>query len=97
MRLIPKETKFFDLFAQISGNLIEAAKLARELFAHHQDVPSLAQKIKGLEHKGDEYTHAVFVKLNQTFITPFDREDIHLLATRSMTFSTSSSPPPTAC
>jgi len=79
VRLIPRETKFFDLFAQIAGNLIDGARLARDLFANYRDVPSVVQKIKAVEHKGDDLTHAVFIKLSQSFITPFDREDIHHL------------------
>ncbi|HYE23951.1 MAG TPA: DUF47 family protein [Clostridia bacterium] len=79
-RIIPHETKFFDMFAEMSDNLVEGARTIRGLFENYQDTYSVVQKIKGIEHKGDDITHAVFVKLNQTFITPFDREDIHLLA-----------------
>lgn len=81
MRLKPREAKFFELFEEIAGNLVEGAKALSELL-HNYDyerMPRAIEKIKEIEHHGDEMTHRVLVKLNQTFITPFDREDIHLL------------------
>lgn len=80
VRLVPRETKFFDMFSEMSGNLEEGARVMVELFRDYRDVPARVQKIKDIEHKGDDMTHAVLIKLNQTFITPFDREDIHRLA-----------------
>ena len=80
VRLIPKETKFFDMFAEMSGNLIEGARLMVQILADFKDVEARVQKLKDIEHRGDEMTHQILVKLNQTFITPFDREDIHRLA-----------------
>ncbi len=81
-RLIPRETKFFDMFADIAGNVIEGAKALHDLLEDwdYQRLPEVAQRIRAIEHRGDEMTHQLLVKLNQTFITPFDREDIHLLA-----------------
>jgi len=81
MRLKPRETKFFEMFEEIAGNLVDGAKALSELL-HNYDyerMPRAIEKIKEIEHRGDEMTHRVLVKLNQTFITPFDREDIHLL------------------
>jgi hypothetical protein len=80
VRLIPRETKFYDLFREMTGNLVEGARLMRELLEHYEDISAKVQKIKGVEHKGDDLTHEVFIKLNSSFITPFDREDIHTLA-----------------
>lgn len=82
MRLIPREGKFFDLFAQMANNLTEGARVLHDTLDHYsqRDIPTQVQRIKDIEHAGDELTHAVFTKLNQTFITPFDREDIHHLA-----------------
>ncbi len=80
VRLVPRETKFFDMFAEMAGNLTEGAKTLHGLLQNYKDVPTTVQKIKDIEHKGDDMTHAVVIKLNQTFITPFDREDIHQLA-----------------
>jgi predicted phosphate transport protein (TIGR00153 family) len=80
VRLIPRETKFFDMFAEMSSNLIEGARLLQSLLTDYRDVEARVQQLKDIEHKGDEMTHAILTKLNQTFITPFDREDIHKLA-----------------
>ena len=80
VRIIPRETKFFDLFAEIAGNVTEGARLLRSLLDDLSNVEIQVGKIKEIEHKGDDMTHAVMTKLNQTFITPFDREDIHRLA-----------------
>ena len=82
MRLIPREAKFFDLFEEIAGNLVDGARALAELLDNYDyaRMPQAVEKIKAFEHRGDEMTHAILVKLNQTFITPFDREDIHLLA-----------------
>jgi hypothetical protein len=80
VRFLPRETKFFDLFADMAQNLTVGARQLRDLLQDYTDVPAAVQKIKDTEHKGDEIAHAVFIKLNSTFITPFDREDIHSLA-----------------
>jgi predicted phosphate transport protein (TIGR00153 family) len=82
VRLIPRETKFFDMFTEIAGNVVEGAQALSDLL-HNYDYEQLLaalDKIKEIEHRGDDMTHRLLVKLNQTFITPFDREDIHLLA-----------------
>jgi predicted phosphate transport protein (TIGR00153 family) len=91
LRLAPKETKFFDMFAEMCTNLQEGARemqtLLRDMNQHSSSKPGMpvdvqgsVQRIKELEHRGDEMTHAIITRLNQTFITPFDREDIHKLA-----------------
>ena len=80
VRFLPRETRFFDLFAEMAENLIVGARQLCDLLQDYTDVPASVQKIKTIEHKGDEITHALFVKLNSSFITPFDREDIHSLA-----------------
>jgi predicted phosphate transport protein (TIGR00153 family) len=81
-RLIPRETKFFDMFTEIAGNVVEGAQVLSNLLHNwdYEQMPAFVQKIKEIEHRGDDMTHRVLIKLNQTFITPFDREDIHLLA-----------------
>lgn len=80
VRLIPRETKFYEMFVEMARNLIEGAKLMKALLENFQDVPAQVSRLKEIEHHGDDMTHALFTKLNQTFITPFDREDIHRLA-----------------
>lgn len=78
--LIPRDNTFFDMFAQMSENLIAGARVMVDLFADYKDVDSKIAEIRRIERTGDEMTHAVLTKLNSTFITPFDREDIHQLA-----------------
>ena len=80
MRLIPHEVKFFELFAELSGYLTEGAKLLRATLEDPKDLDLRVEQIQAVEHKGDRTTHAIITKLNQSFITPFDREDIHKLA-----------------
>jgi len=73
VRLIPRETKFFELFAELSGYLTEGAKLLRSILQDPRDLPLRVQEVQAVDHKGDKATHAIITKLNQTFITPFDR------------------------
>jgi hypothetical protein len=80
VRLIPRETKFFDMFAQLSHNLTEGARLLQQILSSPQDMSARVRELQEIEHRGDEITHGIITKLNQTFITPFDREDIHRLA-----------------
>jgi predicted phosphate transport protein (TIGR00153 family) len=82
VRLIPRETKFFDMFTEIATNVVEGAQALNDLLQNYdyEQMPAALEKIKEIEHRGDDMTHRLLVKLNQTFITPFDREDIHLLA-----------------
>jgi len=80
--LIPKEVRFFDYFEQQSRNIIQAAGLLQELIHTFADARAKAYAIKEVEHAGDQITHQIVKRLNTTFITPLDREDIHDLATR---------------
>jgi uncharacterized protein len=68
------------MFAAMSNNLIDGAKALVDLFTDYRDVNTKIDEIRRIEHLGDEMTHSIMRKLNQTFITPFDREDIHTLA-----------------
>jgi predicted phosphate transport protein (TIGR00153 family) len=79
VKLIPRDEKFYGLFNEQAANIHSAAKLLVALFENFQDVQKQVSEIKFLEHKGDQLTHALMKKLNRTFITPFDREDIHAL------------------
>ena len=78
--LIPKETAFFDMFRQAARNMIEGSRLLKEMMEKFQQPIEEASRIKDVEHIGDAITHDIARKLNQTFITPIDREDIHGLA-----------------
>ena len=80
VRIIPRETKFFDLFAEVANNVTDGARLLRVILDDFTNVESQVEKLKAIERRGDDMTHAIMTKLNQTFITPFDREDIHRLA-----------------
>ena len=80
--LIPREVRFFDLFEQQSQHIIKGAQLLRELVHNFNDARAKSHAIKEVEHQGDQITHDIVKKLNTTFITPIDREDIHDLATR---------------
>ncbi len=77
---MPSETGFFDLFQQASENVVEAGQCLKDLMNNFEDSEAKIKRIKALEHKGDGLTHDLFHKLNKTFITPLDREDIHALA-----------------
>ena len=57
-------------------------KALQQMLSHYTGVPEQVQIIKAIEHQGDEITHSILTKLNQTFITPFDREDIHALSSQ---------------
>ena len=80
VRFMPRDTRFFDLFAEMAGNLCDGARLLKHTLEDFKDIDLRVQQLKSIEHRGDEMTHNVLTKLNQTFITPFDREDIHRLA-----------------
>lgn len=80
MRLIPHDTKFFELFADLSSHLTDGAKLLRSILADPKDLSMRVSQVQAIEHRGDKATYSIITKLNQTFITPFDREDIHRLA-----------------
>jgi predicted phosphate transport protein (TIGR00153 family) len=78
--LLPKEEAFFDLFKQAAHNVIEGSRLLKELMEDYTNVQQKTKRIKEVEHIGDGITHDIALRLNQTFLTPLDREDIHDLA-----------------
>ena len=78
-RLIPREDSFFDLLEASSKNVLACARLLRDLVEDYRDVPGRLAKLTDAEHVGDHYTHQILEKLNKTFVTPMDREDIHAL------------------
>src|SRR5436309_13019084 len=80
VRLVPRDTKFFDMFAEMASNLGDGARLLKQTLEDFKDLDARVQQLKDIEHRGDDMTHNILTKLNQTFITPFDREDIHRLA-----------------
>ncbi len=80
-RLIPREEKFFELFEEAATNILEGAKvLAQMTDERGAELQEYWKRLEELEHVGDKITHQIIRKLNQTFITPIDREGIHSLA-----------------
>ncbi len=80
MRLIPRERKFFRMFSEVSENLTDGARLLHDILKNPNDLTVRIGRLQEIEHRGDEMTHDIIRMLNQTFITPFDREDIHRLS-----------------
>ena len=78
--LIPREEAFFDLFKNAAHNMIEGSRLLKDMMEDFRNPTEKAKRIKDVEHIGDGITHEIARKLNLTFITPIDREDIHDLA-----------------
>jgi len=81
-RIIPREKVFFDLFEKAAENARRGAEEVHAVFERFDDIAERAKRMKDIEHVGDELTHEMIDRLNQTFITPIDREDIHELAVR---------------
>ncbi|MBI2831452.1 MAG: DUF47 domain-containing protein [Chloroflexi bacterium] len=73
---IPKEQKFFDLFEESARNVVNAAKALKDMVDNWEYVEAKGAEIAEIEHRGDTITHQIAARLNRTFITPFDREDI---------------------
>lgn len=83
MRLLPRDERFFDLFTQVATLNVEAAVQLVELISVPEDRRApIVEAIKRLEHQADDLTHEVVNRLDRSFITPLDREDIHMLASR---------------
>jgi len=83
MRLLPREEKFYGLFSKQAELISEASRLLLEgVKAGNSRLAVVATDINNLEHKADEVIHEIFTRLNQTFITPLDPEDIHALSSK---------------
>ncbi|MEW6253491.1 MAG: DUF47 family protein [Planctomycetota bacterium] len=82
LSLIPRKTAFFDLFERAAGIVVHAAETYAELVRDYGRREELVCRIRQCEHDGDEIAHRVYDRLDQTFITPFDREDIETLMRR---------------
>jgi predicted phosphate transport protein (TIGR00153 family) len=80
LRLIPREESFFDLFEEMAGKVQQGAEGLLDLLRDYRDLDIKAGRVVDIEHEGDEITHEMIRRLNTTFVTPFDREDIHRLA-----------------
>ena len=79
-RFRPVDSTFYDLFAEAAGHLVVGAGLLAEMLADGTDREAVAKRMREAEHAADETTHAIVRRVNSTFVTPFDREDIYNLA-----------------
>jgi predicted phosphate transport protein (TIGR00153 family) len=82
LKFIPREERFFELFNSAADNVVQGAGLLLELVTHPERAETLRRQIEEVEHEGDITTHEIADRLNRTFVTPFDHEDIHELAGR---------------
>jgi len=82
MKFLKRDQDFFEMFDSVGKNLVKASNLLVQLFENFDNRVELVKEISDLEHENDLLTHEIFKKLNQTFLTPIDREDIHALASR---------------
>jgi uncharacterized protein len=82
VRFLPKDEGFFGLFDQLAARLRTSAVLLRELFSEPERREELAVRIKAEEHAADALTYDIMQRIDRSFVTPLDREDIHLLANR---------------
>jgi len=81
-RLMPREDNFFEMFIALADNCHQGAQVLVEMFQKDDGAEMYAERIKDIEHTGDNLTHTLLTRLNQTFVTPFDREDIQALSSR---------------
>ncbi|HET7358051.1 MAG TPA: DUF47 family protein [Nocardioidaceae bacterium] len=82
LRLRPVDTTFYDLFTQSATHLVNGAELLAEMLGEGNDREAIAKRMRDAEHEADETTHEIVRRVNTTFVTPFDREDIYSLASR---------------
>jgi predicted phosphate transport protein (TIGR00153 family) len=78
--LIPRQSKFFDLFEESARNMVKASRALKDMIDTWEVIDGRVAEITELEHEGDSITHQIIAQVNRTFVTPFDREDIALLA-----------------
>lgn len=81
-KLIPRDEQFFDLFDQLTAHLTQTARMLAALFADPAHVTDHVRAIKDVEHKADVLTSTINQRIDKSFVTPIDREDIHMLASR---------------
>jgi uncharacterized protein len=79
IRLRPSDESFFDFFSRAAENLVRGTALLSELILPEADVESVSERLVEVEHDSDAITHDLYQKINSSFITPFDREDIYRL------------------
>jgi uncharacterized protein len=82
LSLLPRDSTFFDLFIEAGQNTVRAARLLDEMMGSWPDAGDISREILKAEQEGDKITHGIVQRLNSTFVTPIDREDIYGLATQ---------------
>jgi uncharacterized protein Yka (UPF0111/DUF47 family) len=80
LRILPRDERFYEMFTGLAKRLTASATLLHEMFMSPGELEAKVSKIKGLEHEADKLTHDIIDRIDRTFVTPFDREDIHALA-----------------
>jgi len=80
LKFRPVDSSFYDLFSEAAGHLVIGAQLLSEMLADGNSRAEIAQRMREAEHAADETTHSIIRRVNSTFVTPFDREDIYALA-----------------
>jgi len=79
-RLVPRDESFYEMFVRLAKKVEDAGLAYQDLIADYHDVGRKADRLRDLEHEGDEVTHEIMKRLNTVFVTPLDHEDIHRLA-----------------
>jgi uncharacterized protein len=82
LRLFPRDEAYFELFSAAADNVVESTRLLLDMVEDFVDPEAKAKRLVDAEHEGDRITHEILRRLNSTFITPFDREDIYALASQ---------------
>lgn len=82
LSLLPRDQSFFDLFIEAGDNTVKASRLLDQMMSTWPDSGDLPKQVIDVEHEGDRITHDIIQRLNSTFVTPIDREDIYALATQ---------------
>jgi uncharacterized protein Yka (UPF0111/DUF47 family) len=90
LQLFPHHANFFELFSKQGALVREGCEQLEDMVTKFDNLEDRARKLKDVEHRGDLVTHEIFERLNRTFITPLEREDIHALASGWTTSSTRS-------
>jgi len=81
-RLIPRDQEFFSLFNELASHLVEVAKLLHQMFEQPEQTAEKVKAIKAVEHRADQVALEIDARIDRSFVTPIDREDIHSLGTR---------------
>lgn len=80
LKFRPVDSSFYDLFSELANHLVAGAELLAEMLGDGNDREAIAERMREAEHAADETTHSIVRRVNSTFVTPFDREDIYALA-----------------